>query len=132
MASLSSSSRTHVANDAAILHFLHVLPSNHALVASGSDNDINISDDFVELHDTKAVGARLKRTDRVYFGDVHDAAEGFKSLRATLADFTVTTERDLLSGKHNVYIDKRFAECLIGAWGTSLSVTHQSSVLDYR
>jgi hypothetical protein len=104
ISSLSRIVRTHIAYDAAVLHFLHVLPSNHALVASGRYYDINISYDFVELYNSKAIGARLKRTDWIDFGDVDNAAECFQSLRAALADFAVATQRDLFSREHNVCV----------------------------
>lgn len=92
----------HIAHNAAVLHFVHVLARDDVLVAGGGNHNVNGANHLVQLHHTEAVHARLQRTDRIDFGDVDNAAEPLQCLRATFANFAVAADDDLLAAEHHV------------------------------
>ncbi len=93
---------SHVADDAAVLHLVHVLAGDDALVAGGRDDDVHVLDDVLELDHLIAVHAGLERADRVDLGHVDHAAHGLQALGAPLANLTVATDNDLLAAEHYV------------------------------
>lgn len=52
---------THIAHDASILHFVHVLARDHILIARRCNNNVYISNDFIELHHSEAVHAVMRQ-----------------------------------------------------------------------
>ena len=48
---------SHVTEERAVLHAVHVLARHHVLVAGGGDDDVDVPDDLVQLHHPQAVHA---------------------------------------------------------------------------
>lgn len=46
---------SHVANDAATFHFIHVLPGHYIFVPSGCHDYINITDHFIQFYDSETI-----------------------------------------------------------------------------
>jgi len=51
----------HVAHDASVLHFVHVLARDHIFIARRCNNNVYISNDFIELHHSEAVHAVMRQ-----------------------------------------------------------------------
>lgn len=47
----------HIANNTTVLHFVHMFSCDNVLVSSCSDHNINISNDFIQFYNSKAVHA---------------------------------------------------------------------------
>lgn len=59
-----------VTDDGIVLHLGHVAGFNDVLVTSGSDEDVDVSDDVFNVDDFVTLHAGLKGADRVDFSDV--------------------------------------------------------------
>lgn len=47
----------HIADNAAVFHFVHVLPGNNVFVTGGCYNNVDVTDDFVEFYNSEAIHA---------------------------------------------------------------------------
>lgn len=83
---------THIAHDAAILHLFHVFACHYALVSGRCDDNVDASDDFIHLDNSKTVNRCLKCANWIDFRDINDAPERFEGLRTSFSDFTVPAE----------------------------------------
>merc|ERR1719234_799421 len=92
----------HVADNAPVLHLVHVVPGHHVLVAGCRDYDVNALDNLCQLHNLKTIHASLKRTDRVNLSDIDHAPKVFQGLAATLSNLTIPCHKNLFSTKHDV------------------------------
>ena len=52
---------SHVADDAAVLHLVHVFSGDDILVAGGGDNNVHLADHFTKLHRPHTVHAARQR-----------------------------------------------------------------------
>ena len=93
---------TNVAHNGVVLHLLHGLKSQDALVTGGGDKDINEVDNSLQAHNAETLHGGLQGADRVNLGDVHDGTSGTHGEGATFADITETKDADSLTGHHNV------------------------------
>ena len=91
-----------VSNDGVVLHQLHVLGHEDALVSGGGDEDVGLGDNLVEGADGESLHARLKGADGVNLGDVDDASAGAEGLGASLSDISESADDSLLSGHHDI------------------------------
>lgn len=48
---------SHVANDGAVLHLVHVISCHNVLISGSSYHYVNVSDNFVKFHHPEAVHA---------------------------------------------------------------------------
>jgi len=64
----------HVAHDASVLHLVHVLARDHIFIARRCNNNVYISNDFIELHHSEAVHAVMRQHTCIGFlsGSVND------------------------------------------------------------
>ena len=93
---------TDVANNGVVLHLVHGVGHEDALVTGGGDEDIGGSNDILEGGDGVTLHAGLKGADGVDLGDVNDATVGAHGGGAALANVTVSADDGLLAGHHNV------------------------------
>ena len=103
-----------VADDRLVLHRLHVLVADDALVAGRGDEDVGLVGGVLHGHDLVAFHRRLQRVDRVDLGDPDLRRERAQRLRRALADVAVAGDAGDLAGDHHVggaldAVDQRLA-----------------------
>ena len=109
---------TDVAQDRLVLHRLHVLEGDDALVAGGGDDDVRPADGLFDGLDLEAVHQRLQRVDRVDLGDRDAGALRLERLGAALADVAVATDQRGLAADQDVgaavdAVDQRVAGAVL-------------------
>lgn len=52
---------SHVADDTAIFHLVHVIPGNDVLITGGGDDNVHVSDQFVQFHNSETVHAETNQ-----------------------------------------------------------------------
>ncbi len=103
-----------VADDRPVMHLAHVVEGDDVDVAGGGDENVGARRGFVHRRDLVALHRRLKRADRVDFGD-HDPAAGVAQRRGrALADVAEARDHRHLAGHHHVgaaadAVDQRLA-----------------------
>lgn len=93
---------THVADNAAALHAVHVIPGDDTLVARCRDHHVHAAYHLSESHHSVSIHGRLQRTDGIHLGDVDNAALSPQCLGAALAHIPIATDDNLLAPKHDV------------------------------
>lgn len=68
---------THIAYDASVLHLIHVLSRDYTFISGGCDDDVDISNDFVQFDTSETVNRSLQGANWVDFGDINNASECF-------------------------------------------------------
>jgi len=63
----------HIAHDASVLHLIHVFARDHILIARRCNNNVYISNDFIELHHSEAVHAVMRQ--HICIGFLSDSAD---------------------------------------------------------
>jgi len=91
-----------VTNNGVVLHLGHQVNGEDVLVAGGSDEDVDVSDDLLHADDLEALHARLQGADGVSLGHVHDASSGLECLGAALTDIAEASDNRALASKHDV------------------------------
>merc|ERR1711977_612780 len=93
---------TDVAHNGIVLHVLHVIYLDDVEVASGCDEDINLTNDLFKGGHLKAFHACLQGTDRVALCD-EDAGTAATHGRGTaLANISIATDHGTLTTNHDI------------------------------
>lgn len=73
---------THVAHDASVLHLVHVFARDHIFIARRCNNNVYISNDFIEFHHSEAVHAVMRQHICIGFlsGSADDLAAEIKRM----------------------------------------------------
>ena len=91
-----------VANDRHVLHLAHMLDPDHIFVACRCDENISGRQHVFQQYNFEPVHRRLKRANRVYFGDFHTCTgTGQRSSRA-FAHVAVAHDNRNFTGHHGV------------------------------
>ena len=93
---------SYISNDGVVLHLFHVLESDDALVAGGSDIDIHLFKHILNSNHLEAFHAGLKCADGVAFSDIDPGTASAHGLGASLANISKTANDDLFTADHNV------------------------------
>mmetsp|Transcript_14753 Transcript_14753/g.12570 ORF Transcript_14753/g.12570 Transcript_14753/m.12570 type:complete len:401 (-) Transcript_14753:92-1294(-) len=91
-----------VTNNSVVLHLGHMVSLNNTLVAGGSDKDVALGNNSVDLDNFETFHTGLEGTDGVNFGDKDGGTSGFHGISATFSDITETADKDLLTSDHDI------------------------------
>ena len=85
----------HVADNAPVLHLVHVVPRHHVLVPGGGDHNVHLPHHLRQLHHLEAVHASLERADWVNLCHVDHASHVLERLATPLPHLSIPTHHDL-------------------------------------
>jgi len=91
-----------ISDDGVVLHLFHVLQSDDALVAGGSDVDVRLLEDILDSDDLEPLHAGLEGADGVAFSDVDPGTAAAHGLGAALADVSEAADEHLLAADHDI------------------------------
>jgi len=93
---------TNVSNNSIVLHLLHLGSHDNTLVTGGGNEDIYLSDDIIEADNLVTFHASLEGADRIDLRNKNTGTGSLHGLGRTLADITVSGNKNSLTGKHNI------------------------------
>ena len=76
--------------------------SNHVAVACGGNEDVAFLDGLLHRRDLEAFHGGLQGANGVDFGDDNTGTVALHRVRASLADFAITTNHNDLTSNHHV------------------------------
>lgn len=93
---------TDVTDNGVVLHFGHVRGENDVFASSGGDENIDFTNDIINLNDLVSFHASLEGTNGVNFSDIDSGVGSLHGGGTSLTNISVSEDENLFSGDHHV------------------------------
>lgn len=93
---------SNIAHNGVVLHLLHIGSHDDILVTSGSDKNINFTNNLFLGDDSEAFHAGLQGADGVAFSNIDNGVLSPHGGGTAFSDISVSEDEGLLAGQHNV------------------------------